>query len=180
MGASPSATLTFEELNTETSAETLAAARALLLDYGRWVLSQAGAQFCFGTLEKEAQNLPASYLDQSGGCLLAWLDGQPAGFVAWRATPGDVTAGAWEMKRLWVAPTARGHALGRKLAEAVLKRAIAAGRSAVYLDTVPASMGAAHRMYLDLGFEPCAPYNDSPIEGIAWMVKRLGRLSTSD
>ena len=174
MGASPSSTLTFEELNTETSAETLASARALLLDYGRWVLAQAGAQFCFGSLEKEAETLPASYIEQGGGSLLARVNGEPAGFVAWRAVPGETAASAWEMKRLWVAPTARGHALGRLLAEAVLERARAAGRSAVYLDTVPASMGAAHRMYLELGFEACAPYNDSPIDGIAWLVKRLG------
>jgi putative acetyltransferase len=173
MGSSPSATLTFEELNAATSVETLAAARVLLLEYGRWVLAQAGAQFCFGTLEKEATSLPASYIEQGGGSLLARVNGEPAGFVAWRAVPGEAAAHAWEMKRLWVVPAARGHAMGRLLTEAVLERARAMGKSAVYLDTVPASMGAAHRMYVELGFEPCAPYNDSPIDGIAWLVKRL-------
>ena len=34
-------------------------------------------------------------------------------------------------------------------------------------------MGAAHRLYLELGFEPCAPYNDNPVEGLAWLRKAL-------
>jgi hypothetical protein len=34
-------------------------------------------------------------------------------------------------------------------------------------------MAAAHRMYLDLGFKPCAPYNDNPVEGLAYLRKEL-------
>ena len=58
----------------------------LLLEYGRFVVAQPGAaRFCFGTLEKEAAGLPQSYLEQGGGCLMALVAGNPAGFVAWRA-----------------------------------------------------------------------------------------------
>ena len=64
-------------------------------------------------------------------------------------------------------------ALGRALTQAVIDHAIAAGRKAIYLDTAPASMGAAHRLYLEMGFEPCAPYNDNPVEGLAWLRKLL-------
>jgi ribosomal protein S18 acetylase RimI-like enzyme len=77
------------------------------------------------------------------------------------------------LKRLWVRPAARGLILGRALTQAVLDRAVAAGRKAVYLDTAPASMAAAHRIYLELGFEPCAPYNDNPVEGLAYLRKSL-------
>jgi ribosomal protein S18 acetylase RimI-like enzyme len=63
--------------------------------------------------------------------------------------------------------------LGRALTLAVLTRATEAGRRAVYLDTAPQSMAAAHRIYLELGFEPCARYNDNPVEGLAYMVKFL-------
>jgi GNAT superfamily N-acetyltransferase len=153
---------------------SLAQARELLLEYGRFVLAQPGAaRFCFGALELEAARLPHSYLEQSGGCLMAHAHGNPAGFIAWRTLPVSVAPNAWELKRLWVRPAARGLSLGRVLTQSVLDRAVAAGCKAVYLDTAPASMAAAHRLYLDLGFEPCAPYNDNPVEGLAWLKKSL-------
>jgi GNAT superfamily N-acetyltransferase len=104
---------------------------------------------------------------------MALVDGQPAGFVAWRELPVSIAPDAWELKRLWVRPIARGLGLGRSLTQAVLDRAAAAGRKAVYLDTAPASMAAAHRIYLEMGFTPCAQYNDNPVEGLAYLVKFL-------
>ena len=77
------------------------------------------------------------------------------------------------MKRLWVRSSGRGLGLGRALTQAVLDRAIAAQRRAVYLDTVPEAMSVAHRLYLELGFVPCAPYNDNPVDGLAYLVKYL-------
>jgi GNAT superfamily N-acetyltransferase len=165
-----------EDLSNESSNEALLVARELLLEYGRFVIAQPGAaRFCFGSLEREAARLPVSYGEQAGGCLLAFAANVPTGFVAWRAIApsSEVIADAWEMKRLWVRPTGRGLGLGKALTEAVLNRAVAAKRKAVYLDTAPASMGAAYRMYLDMGFTPCAPYNDNPVEGLAYLVKLL-------
>jgi ribosomal protein S18 acetylase RimI-like enzyme len=163
-----------QQIVTTDSEATLTQARDLLLEYGRFVIAQPGAaRFCFGALEQEAARLPLSYLELGGGCLMAHTHGQPAGFVAWRTVPEAVEPQAWELKRLWVRPAARGLSLGRVLTQAVLDRAIAADRKAVYLDTAPASMGAAHRMYLDLGFEPCPPYNDNPVEGLAYLRKSL-------
>jgi len=163
-----------QQIVTTDSEATLTQARDLLLEYGRFVIAQPGAaRFCFGALEQEAARLPLSYLELGGGCLMAHTHGQPAGFVAWRKVPEAVEPQAWELKRLWVRPAARGLSLGRVLTQAVLDRAIAADRKAVYLDTAPASMGAAHRMYLDLGFEPCPPYNDNPVEGLAYLRKSL-------
>jgi ribosomal protein S18 acetylase RimI-like enzyme len=164
-----------EEL-TEAAPETmLRAARELLLEYGRFVIAQPGAaRFCFGTLEKEADGLPASFLRQGGGSLLAFARGEPAGFAAWRALANSaVEPDSWELKRLWVRPSGRGLRLGRMLTQAVLDRAIAAQRRAIYLDTAPQSMAAAHRLYLDMGFHPCNCYNDNPVEGFAWLVKFL-------
>jgi ribosomal protein S18 acetylase RimI-like enzyme len=171
---SQSTPFSLEEITETASEASLAQARELLLEYGRFVVAQPGAaRFCFGSLEQEAARLPHSYLDQGGRCLMAHVRGEPAGFVAWRTVPVSVALDAWELKRLWVRPAARGMALGRALTQAVLDRAIAAGRKAVFLDTAPASMGAAHRLYLEMGFEPCAPYNDNPVEGLAWLKKRL-------
>jgi hypothetical protein len=41
-------------------------------------------------------------------------------------------------------------------------------------------MAAAHRLYLDLGFEPCPPYNDNPVEGLAWLRKTVDRDTPAD
>lgn len=165
-----------EALSEDSSAESLAAARELLLEYGRFVIGQPGAaRFCFGSLEQEAAHLPHSYLEQGGGCLLATIGETPAGFIAWRALAPSphVLAEAWEMKRLWTRPATRGLGLGRRLTEAVIDRAVAAGRRAIYLDTAPASMGAAYRMYQQMGFRSCAPYNNTPVDDLVWMVKLL-------
>src|SRR5579862_7160837 len=148
-----------EELTPDQPASLVAEARELLLEYGRFVVAQPGvARFCFGTLEKEAERLPLGYIEQGGGCLVAHAKGAPD---------------AWELKRLWVRNEGRGLGLGRALTQAVIDRAVTARRRAVYLDTVPAAMEAAHRLYLDMGFTPCAAYNDNPVEGLAYLVKHL-------
>jgi putative acetyltransferase len=162
------------EIDTNSDSATIAAARELLLEYGRFVIAQAGAaKFCFGSLEKEAADLPGGYFNQGGSCLLAYAGESPVGFVAWRPVPADLAPCAWEMKRLWVRPEARGLGLGRTLTMAVLDRARTAQRTAVYLDTAPASMWIAYRLYLELGFKPCAPYNDNAMEGITYLSLSL-------
>lgn len=149
-------------------------ARELLLEYGKFVLGATGpAQFCFGSLEKEAEDLPGSYRAQGGGCIIALLNDAAVGFVAWRRVAADVHSEAWEMKRLWTRHTGRGFGLGQILTNAVLERARDAGKRAVYLDTVPAVMRQAHELYLRLGFSPCEACNDNRIDGIAYLVKNL-------
>jgi putative acetyltransferase len=166
--------ITLQPITADAPEATLAHARELLLEYGRFVIAQPGAaRFCFGSLEQEAAHLPHSYLEQGGGCLIACVHSEPAGFVAWRALPAAVEPDAWELKRLWVRPAARGLSLGRALTQDVLDRALAAGRKAIYLDTAPAAMAAAHRLYLEMGFVPCPPYNNNPVEGLAWLRKPL-------
>jgi GNAT superfamily N-acetyltransferase len=167
-------TVHVQDVGADAQETVLAEARDLLLEYGRFVIAQPGAaHFCFGTLEKEAERLPLSYKEQGGGCLMARVDNHPAGFVAWRGMPASIAPDACELKRLWVRPLARGLGLGRTLTQAVLDRAAQAGCRSVYLDTAPAAMPSAHRLYLQLGFLPCAPYNDNPVEGIVHLVKQL-------
>jgi putative acetyltransferase len=162
------------ELTHMSPPELLTQARELLLEYGQFVISQpAAAQFCFGALEKEAARLPASFQEQGGGALVGLVNSMPVGFVAWRLVPGQLGKDSWELKRLWVRPEGRGTGMGRALTQAVLDRAAAAGRKAVYLDTVPGAMTGALRLYLEMGFERCAPYGDNPIEQLEYLVKRL-------
>ena len=161
------------ELSPESPLTLRAAGRELLLEYGRFVIAQPGAaRFCFGSLEQEAARLPLSYQEQNGGCLVAFVNDAPAGFVAWRAlTPTEhVVPDAWEMKRLWVRPSARGIGLGRMLTQAVIDRAAMARRRAIYLDTAPESMAAAYRMYTKLGFTLTTAFNDNPVENLAYMA----------
>ena len=166
----PGSSIALDEISPRAGNDVIASARELLLEYGRHIVSQPGsAQFCFGALEHEAKHLPAGYIDQGGGCILARVGGQPAGFIAWRSVAPKVEARAWEMKRLWVRPLARGLGLGRTLTEAVLQRARAANQNAIYLDTVPATMAAAYLMYIDMGFLPCSAYNDNSMEGIMFL-----------
>jgi ribosomal protein S18 acetylase RimI-like enzyme len=165
-----------EELSAASAESKIAAARELLIAYGRFVLAQPGAgRFCFGNLEQEAAGLPMSFIQQGGGSLLAFARGEPAGFVAWRSLEARaaVEPDCWELKRLWVRPSGRGLGLGRMLTQAVLDRACAARCRAVYLDTAPESMAKAHRLYVQMGFIPCNPYNDNPVQGLAWMVRYL-------
>jgi GNAT superfamily N-acetyltransferase len=163
-----------EEVTTTSSPDSIAQARELLLEYGRFVIAQPEcARFCYGSLEQEAAGLPLSFSEQGGGCLLAHALGEPTGFVAWRKLPASIVPFAWELKRLWVRPRGRGLGMGRTLTQAILDRASASGIKAVFLDTVPAAMESAYRLYLQMGFEPCAPYNDNPVEELAYLVKRL-------
>lgn len=166
--------LRIEELTEGFSSEALDEARKLLLEYGQFVISHPQAKrFCYGSLQKEAAGLPGSYQAQGGGCLCALLGETPVGFVAWRRAPGDAGKHAWEMKRLWVRPEGRGAGVGHALTQAVLHRAGAAGRSAVYLDTIPGLMDVALRLYQKVGFVACEPYGDNTVEMVTCLVKYL-------
>jgi GNAT superfamily N-acetyltransferase len=171
--AAPPPSFRLEQLTSSSTAASLRQARALLLEYGRFVAAQSGVStFSFSELEKEAEGLPASYQEAGGGSILALFQEKPMGFVAWRDRPEPEFASAWEMKRLWVGPQARGLGLGRVLVQAVLDRARTAGKTQIVLDTAPDSMSAAHRLYLEMGFEPCEPYGP-PATGLAYLSRTV-------
>ena len=173
-GEAPSLPFHVEEVPATAPVSALRHAQELLLEYGHFLAGQlSAAQFCFGSLQKEAARLPFFYLEQGGGCLMAYAKGEPAGFIAWRTLPLTIAPAAWELKRLWVRPAARGLGLGRALLKAALDRAVAAGQQSVFLDTAPDAMATAVRLYFELGFKPCAPYRDHPVEGLAYFVKHL-------
>jgi len=164
--------ITIEALAAEASPREIESARGLLLEYGRFVTEAEGAaHFCFGKLQEEVDGLPESYRRQGGEMLLAYVEGEAAGCVTYRAVPA--IAGACEMKRLWVRRAFRGTGLGERLIIAAIEGAASGGFDAMYLDTFPATMKAAFEMYLRLGFAPCDPYNDSSFERVVFMRKPL-------
>ena len=161
-----------EALSSTASPETIETARALLLEYGRFVTEAEGeAHFRFGKLQEEADGLPDFYHKQQGEMLLAWADRDAAGCVTYRAIPR--IGGACEMKRLWVRPEFRGSRLSERLVRTAIERAAWAGFDAMYLDTFPGTMRSAYEMYLRLGFKACAPFHDSDFEGLVFMRRSL-------
>jgi putative acetyltransferase len=161
-----------EVLDQSSNTASIEAARALLLEYGEFVLAVEGAaRFCFGKLEEEVKGLPGTYSRLGGQLLLAWLGGTAAGCITYRALPW-IPRGC-EMKRLWVRPRFRGSQLGERLTSALFEHARRDRFTAVYLDTVPETMGPAYRMYRRLGFVECAPFHGSGTAGMVFMRRPL-------
>lgn len=138
--------------------------RALFREYERWV----GEPCCFAGFERELADLPGAYGPPGGRLLLALEGGAAAGCAALRRLEG----GACEMKRLYVRPAFRGRGLGRRLSEAMVDAARAAGCRALLLDTLP-KMAPAIALYGALGFLPRGPYAAAPTPGALFFELRL-------
>jgi GNAT superfamily N-acetyltransferase len=76
---------------------------------------------------------PAEFDPPGGAFLVAWLDGRPVGCGGWRSLPGgDEIA---EIKRMYVAPEARGRGVAMALLRALEDSARLAGRKRTALET---------------------------------------------
>jgi DNA-binding MarR family transcriptional regulator len=80
-----------------------------------------------------------------------------------------------DVKRMWVAPSARGLGLGRRLLTELEARAAASGADRVRLETNGA-LTEAIAMYRSSGYRQVAAFNDEPYAQL-WFEKRLDRLS---
>ncbi|MFK4730092.1 GNAT family N-acetyltransferase [Agromyces mediolanus] len=78
----------------------------------------------------------------------------------------------FEVKHLWLAPAARGGGEGRRLLDALERRARELGAQELVLDT-NRSLEAAGGLYRASGFTPIEPYNANP-NATDWFGKRLG------
>jgi ribosomal protein S18 acetylase RimI-like enzyme len=118
----------------------------------------------------ELAALPGKYAPPAGELLLARdRSGEAIGCVGLRPIEPD---GCCEMKRLYVAPRGRGVGLGRALVDAVLQTAMRIGYREIRLDTLP-GMDEAQALYARLGFEPIAPYYETPVPGTVFLGRRL-------
>jgi len=143
------------------SAADVATARTLFREYA----DSLGIDLCFQDFETELATLPGAYAPPTGALLLAEYAGAAVGCVALRPLEPPSVA---ELKRLYVAPSARGTGLGAALTEAILTRAREAGYARVRLDTLP-TMAAAQALYRRLGFHEVPPYRLNPIPGALYM-----------
>lgn len=143
----------------------LAAVRALFRAYA----GSLGFDLGFQGFEAELASLPGKYAPPAGALLLARLDGVAVGCVALR----DLGAGACEMKRLYLAPAARGHGIGAALVERAIAAARAAGYAVMRLDTVPGEHDAAIGLYRKRGFSEIPAYCFNPMPGAKFFELRL-------
>jgi GNAT superfamily N-acetyltransferase len=102
-----------------------------------------------------------------GLLLLATLHTEPVGCGGLRFD-GDATA---EIKRMWVAPTARGLGLGRRLLTDLESRAAGHGVRTLRLETNRA-LREAIGLYRASGYQEVAPFNGEPYAD-HWFEKRL-------
>jgi len=161
--------------------------RALMLEYGEYLAANpaGAASICLSGYEEELAGLPEPYV-APGGLLLALVDGEAAGCVALKplnpkglaaetagASADEGGGSALELKRLWVRPAFRGLRLGQRLMQAAIDHARAAGAGAIYLDTVPAAMPEANRLYAAMGFVRTERYNDNPVADVVFFQLRF-------
>jgi GNAT superfamily N-acetyltransferase len=76
-----------------------------------------------------------------------------------------------EIKRMWIAPRARGLGLGRRLLETLEQYARDGGATVAHIET-SAVLSEALAMYRSAGWVEVAPFNDEPFAD-HWLEKRL-------
>jgi len=102
-----------------------------------------------------------------GSFLILRLNGEPVGCGGLTPLPGS----AAYLKRMWIAPSARGHGLARRLLAALEARAAGLGYHTVKLETHRALTEAQH-LYRSSGYVEIAPFNDEYYAD-HWFEKRL-------
>ena len=140
------------------------AAALLMAEYMEEIERRLGAPFDHAQYPDPA---PAE-LEPPRGMLLVAFDGDdPVACGAVRV----IGAGVAEIKRMYVAPRARGQGLGRTLLGELERGAAQLGCRTVRLDTM-AQMAEAGALYRSAGYEPIADYNGNPLATV-WMERAL-------
>ena len=139
------------------------------------------AQYCLGEYYGELARRFAGGFDVSlsrdpdaadmifprGTFLVAISDGLPIGCVGLKGTGGELA----EVKRLWVAPSARGLGLGRRLMASVESAARDIAIKVLQLDTNSA-LPEAGQLYRSSGWTEIDRFNDDPYPDV-FFEKRL-------
>jgi DNA-binding MarR family transcriptional regulator/GNAT superfamily N-acetyltransferase len=111
---------------------------------------------------------PHELLPPAGRFLIAYLRGEPVGCGAVKHHPGAPS----EIKRMWVAESARGLGIARRLLDELERWAIRSGASAARLETNRALVEAI-ALYRSTGYVEVPPFNDEPFAH-HWFEKQLG------
>ncbi len=138
----------------------------LMREYVDWLPFEVGE---FQDVEREMSELSVEYGPPAGFAILAALGDELAGVAGVRRLSSSVA----ELKRMWVRPTARGHSVGRWLADRAIAEARARGYRSVRLDTVTDVMAAANTLYESLGFRDIPAYRHNPLPSARFMELTL-------
>ena len=103
----------------------------------------------------------------AGLLLLATLREEPVGCGALKLHPGEPT----ELKRMWVAPSARGLGLGRRILAELESEAAKRGGRVLHLERND-TLTEAIALYRSSGYVEVDPFNDEPYAA-HWFEKRL-------
>ena len=135
-------------------------ARRLVREYA----ASLDVDLSFQNFEHELEHFSTAYAAPTGAFILAEAAGDYVACIGVRR----FADGIGEIKRLYVAPVARGLGLGRLLVEHIIAAAKDLGYRSLLLDTLP-SMKAAQALYLSMGFQPTTAYRFNPIAGSAFL-----------
>jgi putative acetyltransferase len=135
-------------------------ARRLVREYA----ASLNVDLSFQNFEQELEHFDREYAPPKGAFILAELDGQYVACIGVRPFADDIG----EIKRLYVAPVARGSGLGRALVEQIISRARDMGYRSLLLDTLP-FMKEAQALYVSMGFKPTPAYRFNPVAGSAFL-----------
>lgn len=138
--------------------------RAAVLEIFTEYVNSPSVSLEFQGYAEEFAALPGKYAPPDGRLLLAIEGERVLGCVALRKVDDRIC----EMKRLYVRPEARGMAFGKRLADAIVDEARAAGYAEMRLDVLP-EFAAARRMYEAMGFRAAAPVSHNPVPGTAFL-----------
>lgn len=108
-----------------------------------------------------------------GAFVVVYLHGEPVGCGAVKHHAGEVT----DIKRMWVAESARGLGIGRRLLEHLENLAREHDSREVRLETGDV-LGEAIALYRSAGYVEVEPFNDEPFAD-RWFAKPLGRSQTT-
>lgn len=114
--------------------------------------------------DEELDHLVEKFGPPAGRLLLCRVDGRAAGCVGIKYFSDEIC----ELKRLYVRPEYRGHALGHKLVNIMLDEARVSGYSYMYLDTLP-GLKSAIKLYRAMGFYDIAPYYYNPVPDAVYL-----------
>ncbi len=114
-----------------------------------------------------ATALPHEVRPPAGQFFVAYLHGEAIGCGAVKHRAGTPA----EIKRMWIAPQARGLGLGRRLLETLEACALAAGARVAHIET-SGVLTQALALYRSAGWVEVPPFNDEPFAD-HWFEKKL-------
>ncbi|EHK58973.1 bifunctional helix-turn-helix transcriptional regulator/GNAT family N-acetyltransferase [Allomesorhizobium alhagi] len=109
----------------------------------------------------------SDFIPPRGSFVIARLDGNPVGCGALRMIDAETA----EIKRMWVAPSARGLGVASRMLRKLEAISASFGAKTVCLDT-NRSLKEAQSLYKRQGYDEIARFNDNPYAD-HWFAKRL-------